>query len=111
MSDTIKINVDNWNVRLEERNRGRMKIIIKLGKDEAEAFKNFETTVKPEEVDSATFAKSIFFNGIEHMNRELSALVQKYIEENPDASGMLGMEGGDFDSSGGLEIISEPESV
>ena len=45
------------------------------------------------------------------MNRELSALVQKYIEENPDASGMLGMEGGDFDSSGGLEIISEPESV
>jgi len=107
MSDTIKINVDNWNVRLEERNRGRMKIIIKLGKDEAEAFKNFETTVRPEEVDSATFAKSIFFNGIESMNRELSALVQKYIEENPDASGMLNADLEDSDTSGNIEIISE----
>lgn len=84
-----------------------MKIIIKLGKDEAEAFKNFETTVRPEEVDSATFAKSIFFNGIESMNRELSALVQKYIEENPDASGMLNADLEDSDTSGNIEIISE----
>ena len=88
-------------------NRGRMKIIIKLGKDEAEAYKNFETTVKPGEVDSVTFAKSIFFNGIESMNRELSALVQKYIEEHPDASGMLNAGEEDFDSSGNVEIISE----
>lgn len=88
-----------------------MKIIIKLGKEEAEAYKNFETTVKPEEVDSTTFAKSIFFNGIESMNRELTALVQKYIEENPDASGAMSMEGEEVDSSGVVEVISESESV
>ena len=88
-----------------------MKIIIKLGKEEAEAYKNFETTVRPEEVDSTTFAKSIFFNGIESMNRELTALVQKYIEENPDASGVMNMEGEDIDSSGVVEVVTETESI
>jgi len=83
-----------------------MKIVIKLGKDEAEAYKNFETTVKPNEVSPDIFAKSIFFNGIEAMNKELSRLVEEYIQNNPEASGV----GGDFSASAGnVEIITEEE--
>ena len=81
-----------------------MKIVIKLGKDEAEAYKAFEKTVRPEEVSSVIFAKSIFFNGIEAMNKELSRMVEEYIKENPEASGV----GGNFSNSG-VEIIEEPD--
>lgn len=79
-----------------------MKIVIKFSKDEAEAYKAFEKTVRPDEVSSDVFAKSIFFNGIEAMNKELSRMVEEYIKENPDASGA----GTDF-SKAGVEIIEE----
>ena len=40
------------------------------------------------------------------MNKELAAMVEKYIEENPDASGALAMAS---DTSGNVEVISEAD--
>ena len=87
-----------------------MKIIIKMSREEAVAYKNFEKTVRPADVLPEIFAKSIFFNGIESMNKELSKMVEEYIKNNPDASGI----GGDFSSSSSasesnVEIITEVE--
>jgi hypothetical protein len=104
MSESINLNVENWKIRIDERKRNRMKIVVKLGKEEAEAYKSFEETVKPAEVTSEVFAKSLFFNGIEAMNKELSSMVEKYMEEHPEASGVSVSES---DTSGNVEIISE----
>jgi hypothetical protein len=107
MTSKIKLNIDSWNIRIDQRSRNRMKIVIKMGKEEAEAYKSFESTVRPDEVSSEVFAKSIFFNGIEAMNKELSRMVEEYIKENPDASSV----GGDFSApvsgAGNVEIISD----
>ena len=49
-------------IKVTERSRGRMKIQIKLSKDEAEGFKNF-CKLKPPELNDETFYKQIFFAG------------------------------------------------
>ena len=94
MTETVKLNIDGWKIRLDERSRGRMKFQIKLNKEETEAFKVFTDTVKPEEIPLDDFVKSIFLTGIESMNKKLVEMVQKYAEEH----------GGELDSSG-LEIV------
>ena len=43
----IKLDVSKWNIRIDERKRNRMKLQIKLSKDEAQAFKNFSDVCKP----------------------------------------------------------------
>jgi len=48
----IKLNVSDWKISLKERSRGRMKINIKLNKDEAEGFKNWSETVKPDNINT-----------------------------------------------------------
>ena len=78
---SIKLNVDSWKISLIERNRGRMKIIVKLNKDEAEGFKNWTTHVKPEGLPEEEFAKQIFFNGIEYLNMKLQDVAKKILED------------------------------
>lgn len=50
-----------------------MKISIKLGKDEAEAFKSF-MAIKPDNLPEEQFYKHIFFTGCKTLNEELRAL-------------------------------------
>ena len=38
---SIKLDVSKWNIRIDQRSRNRMKLLIKLSKDEAQAYKNF----------------------------------------------------------------------
>jgi len=75
-----------------------MKIQIKLSKDEAEAFKNFSSMVKPEEISDDDFMKTVFVAGCETLNRQLQELVQKYAVENQEelaSSGITVVEGED----------------
>ena len=75
-----------------------MKINIKLSKDEAEAFKNFSTVVKPEEISDDDFMKTIFVTGCEALNAQLTNLVQQYAKENQEelaSSGITVVEGED----------------
>ena len=80
----IKLDVNKWRIRIDERSKNRMKLQIKLSKDEALAFKNFTDVCKPEEVTNDDFIKTVFVTGIEAMNQQLAQMVQKYAAENKD---------------------------
>lgn len=66
-----KLNSDNGKFKVEDRSGGRMKITIKLNKDEAEAFKNWSTMVKPEGMDLDGFCRAVFFKGVESLQANL----------------------------------------
>jgi pantothenate kinase type III len=94
----IKLDIQNWRIRIDERSRNRMKIQIKLSKDEAEAFKNFSNLVKPEEISDDDFMKTVFVTGCEALNQQLSQMVQQYAKENQaelESSGITVVEGED----------------
>ena len=96
--ESIKLDIQKWRFRIDHRSRARMKINIKLSKDEAEAFKNFTTVVKPDEVSDDDFMKTIFVTGCEALNQQLSQMVQQYAKENQEelaASGITVVEGED----------------
>ena len=84
MAETIKLNVESWKIKQEERSRGRMKFQIKLNKNESTSFKAFSETVKPTEVSQDDFVKSIFLTGIEAMNQKIMTMVEEYAKENPE---------------------------
>jgi len=97
-TENIKLDINQWRVRIDERSRDRMKLQVKLSKDEATAFKNFADVCKPEEVTLDDFIKSIFLTGVEEMNRRLAELVRKYAVENKEelaASGITVIESED----------------
>jgi hypothetical protein len=77
----IKLNVSDWKISTQDRSRGRMKVTIKLSKDEAEGFKNWSTHVKPDDLPQEEFVKQVFFNGIEYLNLKLQDVAKKIIED------------------------------
>ena len=82
--ETQKINIKDWNVKLTERSRGRMKLQIKLSKEESEAFKNFAEMTKPNDVDMDQFIKAMFLTGIETYNKVLADKAKEFIEANKE---------------------------
>ena len=97
-TESIKLDIQNWKFRIDERSRNRMKINIKLSKDEAEAYKNFATSIKPEELSDNDFMKTIFFKGCETLHTELQGLMQRFAKENQEelaSSGITVVEGED----------------
>jgi len=81
-----------------------MKFQLKLNKEEAEAFKNFSNTVKPEELGMEDFVRSIFFNGVRSLEEQLTTNLVQHMEENRsdyEASGFT------FDASGKLTGVDE----
>lgn len=102
-TENIKLDINQWRVRIDERSRDRMKLQVKLSKDEATAFKNFADVCKPQEISLDDFVKTIFLTGVEAMNRQLAELVRKYAVENKEelaASGITVIEGED----GGIRL-------
>jgi len=77
----IKLNVSDWKTSIDDRSRGRMKVTIKLNKDEAEGFKNWSDHIKPDQLSIEDFTKQIFFNGIEYLNFKLQDAARKLIED------------------------------
>ena len=97
---SIKLDIDKWKIRVDERSKNRMKLQIKLSKDEAIAFKNFASVCKPVEVKDEDFIKTVFITGIEALNQQLAEMVKKYAAENKEelaASGITVIEGEDGD--------------
>ena len=95
---SIKLDVSQWRIRIDERSRNRMKLQVKLSKDEAIAYKNFAEVCKPQEITDEDFIKTVFVTGIESLNQQLSDMVQKYASENKEelaASGITGIENED----------------
>ena len=95
---SIKLDVSQWRIRIDERSRNRMKLQVKLSKDEAIAYKNFAEVCKPQEITDEDFIKTVFVTGIESLNQQLSDMVQKYASENKEelaASGITVIENED----------------
>ena len=92
---SIKLDVSKWRIRVDQRSRNRMKLQIKLSKDEATAYKNFAEVCKPEEISDDDFLKTVFITGIEALNRQLAEMVSRYAAENKEdlaASGITVIE-------------------
>ena len=79
-NNKLSIDTSTWNVKLERRKRGRMKISVKLSKEESEGFTAFMQAVKPDHIDDDTFCKVVFLEGIENMNNKLTQVATDYIE-------------------------------
>jgi len=107
-ADSSGINV-NWAdapVKIVNRNRDRMKLQVKLSKVEAQAFKNFMQTVKPQEVDESQFIKALFTIGMETMEQRLLEAAKEYVAENREELTASGIDLSEFeDSSDNLEIV------
>tara|TARA_Y100000296_G_C5084164_1_gene211506 strand:+ start:162 stop:494 length:333 start_codon:yes stop_codon:yes gene_type:complete len=87
----LKLNPANVKIQVKERSRGRMKIQIKLGSDEALAYKNFVEQLKPDEITFDDFTKAVFFTGLHQMGENLQQSTIDYVkshQEELEASGM-----------------------
>jgi diacylglycerol kinase family enzyme len=73
MQDKVTLSFKNTKIKVDERSKNRMKITVKLAKEEAEAFKSF-MTIKPDNLPDEQFFKHIFFTGCKTLNEELKAL-------------------------------------
>jgi hypothetical protein len=94
----IKLDVNEWKIKVRERRNNRMRLQINLTKDEALGYRNFADICKPEDITDSDFMKTVFLTGIEAMNQQLADLVKKYAAENKDelaASGITVLEGDD----------------
>lgn len=89
--DKVSVSFNDAKFKITERSRGRMKIQIKLSKEEAEGFKNF-CNLKPPELDDDSFYRQIFLAGCNVMTQQIMDLVKahqaaeanKPSEEKPD---------------------------
>ena len=111
---SIKLDIKNWRFRVDERSRNRMKINIKLSKDEAEAYNNFAQGIKPEEVIDDDFLKTIFFKGCETLHKELQGLMQRFAKENEEelaSSGITVVEGEDGEVKLMASTSDEPKEA
>ena len=79
---TINLNLREWDIKATQRSRDRMKLTVKLSKEEGLAYKNFSEMVKPPEISDDEFLKGIFKIGIETMESKLMEAVQQHAEEN-----------------------------
>jgi hypothetical protein len=98
---------EGWNIKTEYRSKNRMKFQLKLNQEEAEAFRNFSNSVKPDEIPMNEFVRSIFFNGIRSLEQQLTANLVEHMEANRDdyeASGFT------FDASGKLTGVDEAQA-
>jgi len=77
MSDNVKLDFADTKVKITERSKGRMKISFKLNKEQAEAFKNFQSSVKPDDIDDESFYRQIFFNGCKAISDELTRIFEE----------------------------------
>ena len=82
--DKLNVSFNNATVKTKEQSRGRMKIVIKLAKDEAEGFLGFKKTMLPEGANEEEFIKAVFFMGLEQFHKNALNMMNKYVEENED---------------------------
>jgi hypothetical protein len=81
MSEKLYLNSSKAKAKIRYKSRGRMQIIVKLSDDEAQAFKNWSSQVKPPQLDQDSFLKQIFFNGIASINQQISQMAQESLKD------------------------------
>ena len=80
-----------------------MKLQIKMGTEEAEAFKNFMGELRPQHVAEEDFIRTIFYKGVEKFQEELMEQMQQYMEDNKDSIDASALEAMGHDASSAPE--------
>ena len=75
---------DAWRIKLEQRNRNRMKFHIKLSKEEADGFVEFTKQLKPEQMNDLEWYRAIFYKGLEKIQEDIMEGMKKYMDEHQD---------------------------
>ncbi len=86
-----------------------MKLLIKLSKDEAQAYKNFADMCKPEDMTEDMFMKVVFITGFDQMNKSIAESVQKYAAANKDELAASGITV--FEDEDGEVRMAETETI
>jgi hypothetical protein len=100
---TINFDFSQWRIRIDERSRNRMKLTIKLNKDEAQAFKNFTESLQPDGMSYDSFIKQVFIAGFNTINMQAMQETRDYVLANKEelaASGINVIE----DEDGGIRL-------
>lgn len=106
---SIKLDVSKWNIRIDQRSKNRMKLLIKLSKDEAQAYKNFADMCKPQDMTEDMFMKVVFITGFDQMNKSIAESVQKYAAANKDELAASGITV--FEDEDGEVRMAETETI
>ena len=81
-----------------------MKFQLKLTQEEAEAFRNFANSVKPEDISMTDFIKSIFFREVQTLEKQITTDLVKHMEEHKEEYAASGFT---FDDDGKLTGVDE----
>lgn len=84
MNEPITLRIDDWKFKFTDRSRNRMRIQIKMGIEETQAFNNFMKELRPEHVSVDDFVRTLFYKGVEKFQEELFEKMQKYMKDHKD---------------------------
>jgi hypothetical protein len=105
-SNAISFKPEGWKVKTTERTKGRMKFQIKLNQEEADAFRNFTNSVKPDHISVDEFVRSIFFSGVQSLEKTLTDNLVTHMEANREEFEASGFS---FDPDGKFIGVTENE--
>lgn len=113
-SKTLKVNLENSKAKIEVKQKGhkegRMKITFKFGKDEAEGFVNFCRLAKPDNMDNDTFAKFLFYKGVQALQQDFTAKIEEYKQQNPEEFAKVQSELQSIEPAQGSVTVAEEDS-
>jgi len=75
----VKISLDpkNYRVKIDSEGKRRMKIYIKLTKEDSQGWMDFVKQVKPDDMSQDDFALSIFMRGVADLQRSIMETIEK----------------------------------
>ena len=79
-SNKESLSPNDWDVKIQHRNRNRMKITFKLSQDEASAFDSFKEATCPDGLGEEAFVKSIFFLGLTTLEQNVTQRMAEAME-------------------------------
>jgi len=74
----------NWQFK-PVRGKRRLKLYIKINKEETEKWEELRDTIKPPEMPDSEFCKILFYKGIESFMSELTERINKLSQEEKEA--------------------------
>jgi len=110
-----KVSLANTKIKTEfkesSHKKGRMKVTMKFGADEAQGFTNFCKLAKPENMSQDDFVKFLFYKGVEALQKDFAAKVEEFRQNNPEEYAKMQAEAESISSSDqGTVTIAEDSS-
>lgn len=82
----VHLTRDNFRVKTVRNKGTRMKFQLVLTEDQAQGFRNYVKTFKPDDMHLDDFVRFLFFTGMESYNQKVNEAVQKQIEAGAEVT-------------------------